>query len=281
MKKYIFCTFIFLTIGSLIYVRGQEVNTITKTIPLGDDTVQLLITTKPGNDLVFAHVHENEVAALDAGKETIMRYCGKLVTLRHSFDGTKNRNVTFRYANTVYRFDPNRIYTDNDNVLLKTIEVVKGKGKVDLKVMALVKNLANQIWLELHSFPMIVALHNNKNTPAKIKTKWLFWHELEPESYSIVSYIKRNDASSDSNKSCSDIYINPALNNSEFFIVTEKKDFNALVEKQFTVVLQNSTPVDDGSLSIYAQQKNIRYINAEAKMGNLQGQIHMLNGLLK
>ena len=71
------------------------------------------------------------------------------------------------------------------------------------------------------------------------------------------------------------------VNNSEFFIVTERNDFKMLSEKRYTVVLQNDNPVDDGSMSVYAYRKGKRYVNAEAKMGRVKEQIEMLEILLK
>lgn len=260
--------------------QAQELVPIVKSVPLGDQKVALKIYTKPGKSMVYAHVHENEVASLEAGLAMIYKYGGKLVTLAHSDDGTKNRNVTFTYHKTNYRFDPNRIYTQNRSVLASSISVVKGKGKVDDTVINIVQNLANQIWEELKDETFILAIHNNKNTPAEYKIKWLFWKHVEPESFSIKSYIKSHDKSSDSNLSCSDIYINPEINNSEFFIVTQKDDFDQLVKKRYTVVLQNANPVDDGSMSVYASIFGKRYINAEAKMGRVDEQVRMLEILM-
>ena len=264
-----------------IRIQSQNPELKIKTIRLGDDTVQLKIYKKQGNNMVFVHVHENETASLAAGILILNKYGGKLVTLAHSFDGQKNRNVSFRYNNAVYQFDPNRIYSENNEPLYRTIQVVKGKGRVDENVIKTVKNLADEFWKELQDYPLTVALHNNKNTPAQLKTKWLFWHSIEPESYSIMSYIKSFDVSGESNRSCSDIYINPTLNNSEFFVVTDKSDYKMLAEKRYNVVLQNDNPVDDGSMSVYAQKKGIRYVNSEAKLGRVKEQIHMLELLLK
>ena len=273
--------FILLFSIMIVPVIAQDIKVNSKTIKLGNDTVQLKIYKKRGNDMVFVHVHENETAAFEAGKDILNIYGGTLVTLVHSYDGTKNRNVTFSSGNTIYQFDPNRIYSINSDVLYKTIRVVKGNGKVDESIIKMVKNLADQIWKELQDYPLITAIHNNKNTPSKVKTKWLFWHSLEDESYSINSYIKSFDQSGESNRSCSDIYINPGINNSEFFIVTEKNDFQMLAQKRYNVVLQNTEPIDDGSMSVFAQKKGIRYINAEAKMGRIKEQVQMLELLLK
>ncbi len=254
---------------------AQSLDTLVKTITLGEDTVYLKVYTKPGKNIVYAHVHENEEASLAAGMEILNKHGGKLFTLSHSID-TTNRNVTFDYKKTTFQFDPNRIYTKNDSVLVNNIKVINGKGKVDAKVKKDVRNLANLIWKETMGSDLIVALHNNKNTPATFKTLWFFINNYEPESYSITSYIKKSEYSSDSNKSCAEIYINPRLNNSEFFIVTEQRDFDLFLQKRYSVVLQNADPVDDGSMSVFAFKNHRRYINAEAKMGKIAEQTEML-----
>lgn len=272
---------VLLTLFICSTLQSQDLNPVYKKIHLGDQVVQLKIYQKPGKNVTYAHVHENEEASLAAGLRMVGKYGGKLITLAHSTDGKTNRNVSFSYKKTVYKFDPNRIYTQDLNVLKNSISVVKGKGKVDDEIIKMVKNLADQVWMELADSPFILALHNNKNTPAEYKMRWLFWKHIEPESYNIKSYIKSQDQSSDSNKSCADIYINPALNNSEFFIVTQREDFNMLVKKRYTVVLQNDKPVDDGSMSVFASGFGKRYINAEAKLGRIEEQTTMLEILLR
>ncbi len=279
--RYIISTIVILFVSiQLNEANGRQNTDIKKMILLGKDTVYLRIYSKPGKNIVYAHVHENETASLEAGLKMIEKYGGKLVTLEHSFDGTKNRNVRFTYRKTRYQFDPNRIYTADDKVLKASITVVEGTGKVDYVILKMVKRLAKQIWTELKDYPLIIALHNNKNTPAECTNMWFFWNRLEPESYNITSYIKKNDQSSDSNKSCAEIYINPAVNNSEFFIVTQKADFDMFVRKKYSVVLQNANPVDDGSMSVFATGFGKRYINSEAKQGRVVEQEAMLELLL-
>ncbi len=273
-----FLLFAFAIITNISWAQGLD--TLVKTIRLGDDTVYLKIYTKPGKNVVYAHVHENEEASLEAGMEVLKKYGGKLFTLSHSVD-TTNRNVTFEYNKTTYQFDPNRIYTLNDTILQKNIKIISGDGKVDTKVKKDVRNLANIIWAETKGAKLIVALHNNKNTPATFKTLWFFINNFEPESYNITSYVKKSEFASDSNKSCDEIYINPRLNNSEFFIVTEKRDFDLFLQKKYSVVLQNAEPIDDGSMSVFAVKNKRRYINSEAKMGKIIEQTEMLELLHK
>lgn len=277
IQKY-FLLFALAIITNISWAQGLD--TLVKTIRLGDDTVYLKIYTKPGKNVVYAHVHENEEASLGAGMEVLKKYGGKLFTLSHSID-TTNRNVIFEYNKTTYQFDPNRIYTTNDTILQKNIKIISGDGKVDTKVKKDVRNLANIIWSETKGAKLIVALHNNKNTPATFKTLWFFINNFEPESYNITSYVMKSEFASDSNKSCDEIYINPRLNNSEFFIVTEKRDFDLFLQKKYSVVLQNAEPIDDGSMSVFAVKNKRRYINSEAKMGKIIEQTEMLELLHK
>jgi hypothetical protein len=108
-----------------------------------------------------------------------------------------------------------------------------------------------------------------------VRKGW-FGRKLIDESYNITSYVQKCDVKSESNQSCEDIYINPAINNSEFFIVTDKIDFDYFFKKRFNVVLQNQHPVDDGSMSVFAVFNKKRYINAEAKHGRIEAQSNML-----
>lgn len=256
-------------------------NPVVIPVILGENQVLIHKYEKPGEVIAYAHVHENETASLEAGLHALNQYGGKLITLVHSSDGTKNRTIKFTKNKTTYEFDPNRIFTDDQAVLAFNIKVIKGKGEVNDQIIGDVKKLANAIWKEIGGYSFIVALHNNKNEAGALVRKNWFKKEYRPESFSIVSYVKKFDEESNSNRSCEDIYINPRINNSEFFIVTERRDFALLYKKRYNVVLQNETPVDDGSMSVYAKKNGIRYVNAEAKMGRVREQIDMLKLLLE
>ncbi|MFZ1703058.1 MAG: hypothetical protein WAT79_01865 [Saprospiraceae bacterium] len=270
---------VFILILGLFLANSNQTSTFTpvkKIIKLGENEVSLLIYTKPGELIAYAHVHENETSSLEAGLHIWNKYGGKIITIDHSKDSTKNRNITFNWKKTVYEFDPNRIYTSDLELLKFNIKVIKGKGVVDDFIIKEVKKLADAIWAEVADFPFILALHNNKNEAGALVRKNWFCYTYQPESYSINSYVKRFDQTSGSNLSCEDIYINPNINNSEFFIVTQRRDFSVLSKKRYNVVLQNDHPVDDGSMSVFAHKNKIRYINSEAKMGRTKEQIDML-----
>ncbi len=261
-------------------LSAQTNDIIIKKVMLGEDSVLIQIQNPTSERFIFVHVHENEESALEAAQHLLPQTQAKLITLIHSFDGTKNRNITFKHKETTYLIDPNRIYTSDEEVLKSKIYVIEGAGIVDNEVIDMVKFLAQSIWDEMANFDFIVAVHNNKNEAAQIVHEGWFSRRIEPASFSVVSYIQRNDITSDSNLSCSDIYINPAINESEFFIVNQKSDFDMLMKKRYSVVLQNDEPVDDGSLSVFSSKYKKRYVNAEAKMGRVEEQIKMLSILL-
>jgi hypothetical protein len=276
--KYIL--FIILCVNIETGVFAQQTHKQKITIPLGDDVVFLKVWNENSlSNQVYVHVHENEEASLAAALELTQKHPSKVVSLSHSKDGTTSRNVTFSMNEKKYSFDPNRIYTLNDELLIKHISKLSPQP-ADRAVMLEVRMLAEAIWTQVKDYPLIIALHNNKNQPAQIKKRWFKIDTLIEASYSVESYIQHCDHRSDSNQSCEEIYINPKMNNSEFFIVTEKSDFDDLITKKQTVVLQNSDPKDDGSMSVWAAKHQKRYINAEAKQGRQSNQLEMLKVLL-
>lgn len=262
-------------------INAQNVQPICIPISMGDQKIYIEKYEKPGESIAFVHVHENETASLEAGLHVWNKQGGKLITIVHSLDSVKNRNITFTWKKTTYQFDPNRIFTEDNALLAQNIKVIKGKGIVNDFVLKEVRNLAQTIWKEVRDYGLILALHNNKNEPGALMRESWFKKVFVPESFSILSYVKKFDIASESSLSCEDIYINPRINNSEFFIVTERRDFALLYKKRYNVVLQNKEPVDDGSMSVYAQKKDKRYVNAEAKMGKVQAQIEMLTLFLE
>ena len=76
-------------------LTAQVISTSVKQVYLGDKKVTIKVVSKEGHNLVYAHVHENETAALEAGIAMIEKYGGKLVALEHSTAGGKNRNIIF------------------------------------------------------------------------------------------------------------------------------------------------------------------------------------------
>ena len=101
---------------------------------------------------------------------------------------------------------------------------------------------------------LLIALHNNY------------------KGYNINKELGRSDAKSIKNNQ------NPR----DFFICTNRSDFEILSQSPFNVVLQEKSPKkDDGSLSWAALINDIRYINIETRLGWLSQQKKMLNYIEK
>jgi len=100
----------------------------------------------------------------------------------------------------------------------------------------------------------LVALHNNY------------------KGYNIHKELSSSDANS----------IKKDQNPRDFFICTNRSDFEILAGSPFNVVLQEKPPnKDDGSLSWAANRNEIRYVNIETRLGWLSQQKKMLNFIEK
>tara|TARA_B110000438_G_C15804024_1_gene646449 strand:- start:1362 stop:2129 length:768 start_codon:yes stop_codon:yes gene_type:complete len=152
-----------------------------------------------------------------------------------------------------YIIDPNRIFT-NDGVKKSLIKLNKNISKLDInKTIELINNDRDSFF-ESISPPeggLLIALHNNIR------------------EYSIDNEIPLSTAISLKNMDHPDHH--------NFFICTNREDYNLLKESPFNVVLQDKQiENDDGSLSWYASRKNIRFINIETRLGYLSTQSKML-----
>ena len=78
------------------------------------------------------------------------------------------------------------------------------------------------------------------------------------------------------------ISIKKDQNPRDFFICTNRNDFNILAKSPFNVVLQEKlSKKDDGSLSWAAIRHGVRYVNLETRLGWLSQQTKMLNYIEK
>jgi len=101
---------------------------------------------------------------------------------------------------------------------------------------------------------LLIALHNNY------------------KGYNINKELGRSDAKS----------IKKDQNPRDFFICTNRSDFEILSQSPFNVVLQEKSPKkDDGSLSWAALINDVRYVNIETRLGWLSQQKKMLNYIEK
>src|SRR3546814_8896079 len=67
------------------------------------------------------------------------------------------------------------------------------------------------------------------------------------------------------------------MDSDDLIVVTKGRFYRFYKKRGINVVLQSKRPTDDGSLSVYAEQQKIPYINIEAQEGHLEQQKQMIS----
>jgi len=242
----IFLSIIYLSTLSVVFAK-----TIKK-IPfsLGNTSISAKITEN-GSGLTFFNMHDNENTCVKAAIQYINEKGGKVIELQ----AQGKRNITFNYNNVDYKFDPNRIFTQDG--IKKTL---KSKGPYSEQAKQILMTFGNNLLdkANLKEEKVIIAIHNNTNN-----------------NYSITDYLTKyaNDAA--------DIHINKNMDPDDFFYVNSKTIFDGLKKRNQNVILQNNKTVnDDGSLSVLCGKKlGVEYVNIEAQHGHYEEQRKMIHTL--
>ena len=217
-------------------------------IDVGDSVVRLSTEVFGSGGLHYINVHENEAVSVKAARAVLSTRAGLLTELKCQ----RTRLISFKAGGVKYTFDPNRIFTD------KGIEATFRKyGPYSMGAhlrAAAVADAIRAILTPSQGLP-VIALHNNT-----------------PGDYSVLEY----QAPGPEAENAARVAINPSLSPDDFFVVTDPAVFARLEAGKFNVVLQSSTPVDDGSLSVWFQQQGRSYINVEAQQSHLVEQQRML-----
>ncbi|MCU0375437.1 MAG: hypothetical protein MUF24_09025 [Chitinophagaceae bacterium] len=225
---------------------------ISQTVELGTHTRVKVAPTcyNPIQGIYFVHVHEDEATSVEAALAVLKaRDFGCFVTLQHG----NGRNIKFTLNGTVYQFDPNRMFTQAGRMA-----TLKKFGQVSQAAAENIRLLAEYFTRTyIDSSRLVVALHNNTNDGG----------------LTIKSYAKGGDYAAEA----AEVYINPSEDPDDFVYTTTRQAFEFFKAMQLNVLLQQNEGVtDDGSLSVYAAQKGIDYINIEAEHGRTAQQIKML-----
>jgi hypothetical protein len=160
------------------------------------------------------------------------------------------RLLEFKKNKITYIFDPNRIFTKPG--IKNTLSLYNKSYSAEIfnKIHLFADSILRVI-LPQNKSDHIIAIHNNTDN-----------------KYSILSYQESTNTKQ--------LYINPKKDSDDFFLVTERNDFDFFKQNNYNVILQSKEAIDDGSLSVYCQNKNIPYINIEAQIGHQEEQIKML-----
>lgn len=225
---------------------------VSQTVELGSDTKVKVAPTcyNPIQGIYFVHVHEDEATSVEAALEVLKaRDFGCFVTLQHG----NGRNIKFTLEGNAYQFDPNRMFTNTGRMA-----TLKKFGRVSPAAAENIRLLAEYFTRTyIDSSRLVIALHNNTNDGG----------------LTIKSYAKGGDYANEA----AEVYINPNEDPDDFVYTTTRQAFEFFKEQQLNVLLQQNQGVtDDGSLSVYAAQKGIDYINIEAEHGRTAQQKKML-----
>ena len=203
--------------------------------------------------VTFINLHDNEQTSVKAA-ETYLAACGggTLVNISNQ----QERFIDIYLYGKCYRFDPNRIYSEEGRISTLT----KLSPEVNDTVHAAVEYLAGQI-LQCHidSSKLIVAIHNNTDS-----------------LLSVLSY-QQDQAGK---RHFGDVFVNPEMDPDDFVLTTDYSIFKKIKNRNINAVWENSRLIDDdGSLSVYAGLRKIPYINIEAEHEHIDEQLTMLNAL--
>jgi hypothetical protein len=201
------------------------------------------------SSLNFLVLHDDE----NTGVEAALQYCenngGSITELVY---GNK-RFITFG-EKSKYSFDPNQIF--NKDGIARTLKKYSRTPYATSHVEDISK-LSENI-LERYkpdSLGYIITLHNNTENNFDINS-------YQPNGYLF--------GTADS------IYVNEQMDADDFIFVTEPEFFSYLKEQQINVVYQSPNGPIDGSLSVYAQQNKIPYINIEVQHGHVDENLRLI-----
>lgn len=222
---------------------------------LGDTEIAFAVHAAEGDGPAFLVLHDNEDTAVEAGLETIRSRGGRLVEVRTG----GRRLVEFELGGRTWRFDPNRVFTGaGAEATLRS-----HSGDASPAALAEARRFADAVLAAYGaaSLPLLATLHNN----------------TEGE-YSALSYAPGGDHAQDA----AALHLPPGADPDNFFFVTDRGLYDALAAAGFAVVLQdNERAADDGSLSVWAARSGVPYVNVEARHGDRERQIEMLDALVR
>ena len=194
--------------------------------------------------IAFIHLHANETTALNAVRQFLERNKGSLFYVKQR----EERNISLVLNDSIFQFDPNRIFTSAG----RKANLSPYSATAD----SVVKMFANEIVSHLHSYRMIISVHNNT-----------------PSNFSINSYKKGGEFESEASR----VYMNRKMDADDFVFTTDENIFNKCRKQKLNVVLQdNVRRTDDGSLSVYCANVKLSYVNIEAEFGHGDQQLKML-----
>lgn len=238
----------FLIASICLWACGQSFpyRTDMATFCISDKGINILKHNYGDPQLYFLSLHDNEDTGVKAAFEFMRLNGGSLIELKYG----SVRNIVFSTDSAELQIDPNRIFSKTG---------IEAFFQHDLSAQRL-SAFADTL-LELYDHQKvgyILTLHNNTDS-----------------AFSIKSYLEGGDREG----VAMEVFINPEMDPDDFVLVTEPFFFNYMKSLNINAVLQNNLTADDGSLSVYAGQKKIPYINVEVQHRHLEENLRLINAV--
>ncbi|UKT64061.1 hypothetical protein [Pedobacter mucosus] len=226
----------------------EAMTTDSSFLKIYDLNVTLVKYSFKPNGIKFLVVHDNEDTGVKAGFDYIRWSGGTLIDCQYG--GV--RDYTFTYMDDPYRIDPNAIYTEPGvNTRLK--KDAFSSNEVEKTIVAAGKQIVD--FYDPKKTGYFLTLHNNADG-----------------GFGISSYLPGYDLASTADS----VYINFEMDGDDLIYVTEPRLFSSLKKANVNVILQSKFAENDGSLSVYAMQQNIPYINVEVQHGHQQENLRLI-----
>ena len=230
-------------VALILTLLSADDATVRTTLSYG--TIKFTAVKNGESNRRYIWLHGDEKTAEMALQYHIKRYKGTAFIINND-----DRVVLVKGV----RLDPNRIFSTEGtkkSLLKYHPEVSKNKRRVIAEML----DGERETFLKKLLPPeggLVIALHNNFR------------------GYSIDSEIENAAVYS----------VKPSQKRQDFFLCTDRTDYEILAKSPYNVVLQsNDDDLDDGSLSRLMGHKGIRYVNIEVRLGWLSQQKKMLKYL--
>lgn len=251
MKRREFLVGLAAAVASTGYVPYEAVAGSAASYRLGSANITLNLFESGGGKTTFFAPHEDESTAVEAAKDAVRKFGGRLFWLTHG----GGRNIRFSLRDEKYVVDPNRIFSNKGAEASLT-----ALGNYSDGALYEVRVFADAVLSKVFSKTgLIVGMHNNSE-----------------KNYSALSYLNGGELEHDAQK----VSVVEGSDPDDFFFTTWSKIFSGLEKKGFNAVLQKRGIADDGSLSVRCQRSGLPYVNVEAQHGHEKKQEEMLRALL-
>lgn len=190
----------------------------------------------------FLHIHGNETTAREVLREHLTQHQG----IAYFVDSSR-RNVEVTGGCLI---DPNRMFSRiGAEKSMQRFNRDAPAARLNTCLAALDRDRERFVKKLLPpKGGVLIALHNNS------------------EGYSVNDELAISDQ----------VALNDKDNPRDFMLATNEADFATIARSPFNVVLQKTVRNEDGSFSVLAASRGIRYVNIEAALGNKDKQAAML-----